>query len=266
MNSVSASISRRRHHEDPTLNRSLVRGVEILRAFQPGVDLLGNGEIAERAQLSRATVSRLTQTLVECGMLEYDRARRAYRLAAPVLSLAHTMRTGSPVLGAIAPLMRELAERMRINVGLATADRDEMVYLESFRYNRKVALRNVVAGQRVPMELTSLGRAHLAVVDDKERSTLLAQFRQRDGIDWHRLREEIDAAMRDVNTKGCCAASWQPEVVAIAAPLILPWRPIYVLNVSVRTSDSISATKKQLSGSLLTLCEKAKNALLTVDA
>jgi DNA-binding IclR family transcriptional regulator len=79
-------------------NRSLERGISILRAFRPGSDLLGNGELAERTGLSRATVSRLTQTLVDSGMLEHDRRQRAYRLAAPVLSLAHAMRSGSPVL------------------------------------------------------------------------------------------------------------------------------------------------------------------------
>ena len=71
------SAPRRGHHEDPLLNRSLVRGVEILRAFRPGADLLGNGEIAERTGLSRATVSRLTQTLVDTGLLEHDRSGRA---------------------------------------------------------------------------------------------------------------------------------------------------------------------------------------------
>ena len=90
----------------PPLNRSLERGVEILRAFRPGADLLGNGELAERTHLSRATVSRLTQTLVATGLLEHDRKARAYRLAAPVLSLAHAMRSGSPVLQVAAPMMR----------------------------------------------------------------------------------------------------------------------------------------------------------------
>src|SRR5580765_7411646 len=139
-------------------NRSLLRGMEILRAFRPGSDLHGNGELAERTGLSRSTVSRLAQTLVDCGMLERDRGSRAYRLAAPVLGLAHAMRTGSPVLAAVRPQMLKEAERHRINVGLAVADRDEMIYLESVRYSRRVAWRNVVAGQRVPMELTSLGR------------------------------------------------------------------------------------------------------------
>jgi DNA-binding IclR family transcriptional regulator len=256
---------RRQHHEEPVLNRSLVRGVEILRAFRPGADQLGNGEIAERTQLSRATVSRLTQTLVECGLLEHDRSRRTYRLAPPVLSFGHAMHAGSPVLGAVAPLMRTLAEKLRINVGIACADRDEMVYLESFRCNRKVALRSVVAGQRVPMELTSLGRAYLAVVDAGQRRALLAQFRQRRGADWSRLRDELEAARLSIDTCGYCSASWQPEVVAIAAPLLLPDRPIYVLNVSVRTTAGIAATEKQLGEPLLALCEEARTALLADD-
>lgn len=258
--------TRRQHHEDPLLNQSLLRGLEILRAFRPGVDMLGNGESAARIGLSRATVSRLTQTLVASGLLEHDRARRAYRLAVPVLSLAHAMRAGSPMLRVVAPLMRALAEKMRINVGLAAADRDEMVYLESVRYNRKVALRNVVAGQRVPMELTSLGWAYLAVVDKERRRALLAQFRQQRPADWPRLRQQIDAARHGIEAKGYCAASWQPEVVAIAAPLALPGRPIHVLNVSVTTTDSIAATEKQLGGPLLALREKAKAALLAADA
>ena len=40
-------------------NRSLLRGLEILRAFRPGSDVLGNAEIAERTglpELRRTTV------------------------------------------------------------------------------------------------------------------------------------------------------------------------------------------------------------------
>src|SRR4029450_10506107 len=96
-------------------NRSLTRGMEILRAFRPGSDLHGNGELAERTGLSRSAVSRLAQTLVACGMLERDRRARAYRLAAPVLSLAHAMRTGSPRLGGAPP---------RSNTGTRRAPKD----------------------------------------------------------------------------------------------------------------------------------------------
>ena len=58
-------------------NRSLERGVEILRAFRPGSELLGNAELADRTGLLRSTVSRLTQTLVGTGLLHLDARRRA---------------------------------------------------------------------------------------------------------------------------------------------------------------------------------------------
>ena len=87
-------------------NRSLERGIEVLRAFRPGVDTLGNGEIAERTGLPRSTVSRLTKTLVDFGMLDEVRTERTYRLAAAVLSLGHAVRMGSPVLKVLGPLMR----------------------------------------------------------------------------------------------------------------------------------------------------------------
>jgi DNA-binding IclR family transcriptional regulator len=237
-------------------NRSLERGVEILRAFRPGADLLGNGELAERTGLSRATVSRLTQTLVDCGMLERDRSRRAYRLAAPVLSLAHAMRTGSPVLAVAGPLMRTEAEKLKINVGLAVADRDEMVYLESVRYSRRVAWRNVVAGQRVPMELTSLGRAWLAAADEPVRKRLLAHFKARRGSEWIRLSREIAQAVTSVRDTGYCWASWQPQVVALSTPFVLDRHPVHVLNMSVTGDETPQAVVERLHEPLLALAKR----------
>ena len=247
------------HRQSPA-NRSLERGVEILRAFRQGSELLGNGELAERTQLPKSTVSRLTQTLVGLGMLQSEPALRAYRLAPAVLSIAHAMRTGSRVLTVAAPLMRGLAERERINVGLAAPDRDEMVYLESIRYARRLAFRNVVSGQRVPMELTSLGRAYLATLPAPERHALDATFRRRRERSWNVLRAEIGAAIESVRHVGYCAAAWQPQVVAVAAPLITP-NLVYAVNVSVLTTEPFDPVVKRLAPKLLILREDISMAL-----
>ena len=158
------------------------------------------------------------------------------------------------MLAVAAPKMRALAERERINVGLAAPDRDEMVYLESIRYARKHAFRNVVSGQRVPMELTSLGRAYLAVAPQARRDALLALFCRRRGERWPLLAAEIEEARLSVREHGYCATSWQPEVVAISVPLPLPLSAaIYSLNVSVLTHETLDAVVQRLSGSLLAL-------------
>ncbi len=247
-----SSTGGRRSTGGPPANRSLERGIEILRAFRPGSELLGNGELAERTGLPKSTVSRLTQTLVVTGMLQADQALRAYRLAPAVLSLAHAMRTGSRVLAVAAPLMRRLAEREHLNVGLAAPDREEMVYLESIRYSRRVAFRNVVSGQRVPMELTSLGRAYLATLAEPDRGSLIAAFRRRRRGQWEALKAQIDAAVVQVLDEGYCAASWQPEVVAVATPLLTS-DAAYVLNVSVSTTEPIDRVVRALAPKLLNL-------------
>jgi DNA-binding IclR family transcriptional regulator len=241
-------------------NRSLVRGIEILRAFRPGSSWLGNSDLAERTGLSPSTISRLTQTLVTAGMLQHDRQRRAYRLAPPVLSLAHAMRAGSTVLAIAAPKMRALAESQRINVGLAAADNDEMVYLESIRYNRRVALRNVVSGQRVPMELTSLGRAYLSTVSAARRKALFEVFQRRCGTHWREVQAEILSAIKQVHEQGFCAASWQPEVVAMATPLSTA-EGVYVLNISVSTEEPLPRVVRELSGALKGLTAELQAAL-----
>lgn len=241
-------------------NRSLVRGIQILRAFRPGSSWLGNGDLAERTGLSPSTISRLTQTLVSAGMLQHDRQRRAYRLAPPVLSFAHAMRAGSQVLAVAAPRMRALAESQRVNVGLAAPDNDEMVYLESIRYNRRVALRNVVSGQRVPMELTSLGRAYLSTVSASRRKALFSVFQRRGGVHWPEVQADILAAIRQVHEQGFCAASWQPEVVAMAMPLSTV-EGVYVLNLSVSTEEPLARVVRDLSGSLTALAAQLQDAL-----
>jgi DNA-binding IclR family transcriptional regulator len=245
-------------------NRSLERGAEILRAFRPGSTLLGNMELAERTGLSRSTVSRLTQTLVGVGFLQIDPKLRGYRLAPTVLSLAHAMRSGSTILAVAAPLMRAAAQANRINVGLAAADGDEMVYLESIRYNPRPSLRSVVSGQRVPMELTSLGRAYIAGASRERQKELLEHFRFTRKVQWAQLKTELQQAIDDLNHLGYCAASWQPEVVAVAT-LIKVEGAEYALNMSLTTVDSTAIAVSKLAPLLLTLKQKISHALSMLE-
>jgi DNA-binding IclR family transcriptional regulator len=247
-------------------NRSLERGIDILRAFRPGSDLLGNGEISERTGIARATVSRLTQTLVMSGMLDYDRNARAYRLGVAVLSLALAMRSSNPVLQIASPLMRAASEKCRANVGLATVDRNEMVYLESFRYNRRGVLRTVVSGQRVPIELTSLGRAYLAAAPEENRHEFIARLRARNatraGTLSGALEKEINEAVVHVREHGFCTASWQPEVIALASPLEIAGYPIYVVNMSVTSKDTPECVVNELRSPLLALRAQIRDTVL----
>ena len=135
-----------------------------------------------------------------------------------------------------------------------------MVYLESIRYSRRVAFRNVVSGQRVPMELTSLGRAYLATISPARRKTLYEIFRARRGTQWPSLLAEIERSIQGVRDSRFCAASWQPEMVALATPLQTA-DACYALNVSMSTGESVGAVVDALTVPLLELREAILSAL-----
>jgi DNA-binding IclR family transcriptional regulator len=234
-------------------NRSLLRGLEILRAFRPGSDILGNAEIAERTGLPKSTVSRLTGTLLKAGFLFYSPDQQGYHLGVAVLSLSHSMRGGSKLLQiARAPMLSE-AKRLRVNVGLALADRDEMVYLETLRFSGNTSLRQVVSGQRVPMALTSLGRAYLSTLPLKERRECLSQLKLKHPRDWSILSREITLSIQSVQRDGWCVASWQPHVVALATPVVLDAQSNYVLNMSIHADETPAVVTQRLAPELMRL-------------
>jgi DNA-binding IclR family transcriptional regulator len=166
------------------------------------------------------------------GFLSYDVQARAYRLAAVVLSLAQAFRQDEPALQVSLPLMKKVAEGERINVGLAMADKGEMVYLESVRESRHGIFRRISPGSRTPIELTALGRAYLAGLGRSDRPKLLAGIALKYGKEWSLVEKEIDRAIADVAAKGYCAAAWQAGMVSIAAPLAGPDKVLYAINIS----------------------------------
>jgi DNA-binding IclR family transcriptional regulator len=110
------------------------------------------------------------------------------------------------------------------------------------------------------MELTSLGRAYLAIAPPAHRRALMACFKKRRAAQWPALALEIEQAMGQVRDEGFCAASWQPEVVAVAAPLPA-LDAAYVLNVSVSTPEGMDAVVPRLAPVLSALVGRVRARL-----
>lgn len=72
--------------------------------------------------------------------------------------------------------------------------------------------------------------------------------------------EQIESALRSIAQTGYCAASWQPEVIAVASPLATS-DLAYALNVSVLTTDPFDAVVARLGPRLMTLRDDIAFAL-----
>jgi DNA-binding IclR family transcriptional regulator len=245
---------------DSVANRSLTRGLQLLRAFSHGAELLGNGELAARTGLARSTVSRLTHTLVEEGFLDYDIPRQAYRLAAVVLSLADTFTLGDRTGEIAFEPMRVLSVKERINVGLAVADRLEMVYVVAFRESRRGVFRRAVPGSRYPIEITAGGLAFVAGLAESARERIVAQLRDKHGRQWRPIWTGIDGAIAEVAAQGYCVAYWAPGMTGLGTPLVAPNGHAYSLNITYHSADTPKSAETRYGRLLLGLREEILQA------
>ncbi|MFD1711783.1 helix-turn-helix domain-containing protein [Ottowia sp. GY511] len=214
---------------------TLARGLRLLHAFRVGVISLTNAELARRTQLPRPTVSRLTQSLVEAGFLDYDVDERSYRLSALFLSLSDAYQQAHPTSHVAQPLMRQLAEKQRLNAGLARPNDLDMVYLATERWGRDSVsqVRRVTAGTRVPMEQTATGLSHLASLNDAALDHLVPRLAQRSGVTEAAVRASVLRCTRQMARQGYCTAEFMPDhLFAVATTLVSADDQTYSLSIS----------------------------------
>lgn len=200
---------------------ALARGLEVLRAFTPSEGLLGNQEIATRTGLPKATVSRLTYTLMRLGYLSHFARLGKYQLAPAAMSLGYSALANMRVREVARPFMQELADYSRASVALGTRDRLSLVYIENCRSQTGVTLRLDV-GARIPIATTAMGRALIAALPVCEREFLFGHIARNEGSRWPHVRAGLEQAIEDLGRRGFTLShgDWQPDVSAVGVPLV----------------------------------------------
>lgn len=196
---------------------ALARGLEVLACFRASDSMLSNGEIASRCRLPKSTVSRLTYTLTRTGYLQYVEDRAMYRLGSQALAVGTAMLSRMNIRQVARPMMQELADFSQGMVSLGVRVQLGIIYVETCRSQAALTL-SLDVGSRLPLGTTAIGRAYLAVVDDKERKKILAEVRAAAGSAWPRTRARLDEALADYHRLGCCVSfgEWQHDVNGVA--------------------------------------------------
>lgn len=211
---------------------ALARGLEVMRAFVPNEGPLGNGDIAHRTGLPKATVARLTHTLTRLGYLTYLDRLEKYQLGTAVLSLGYATLANLGVRLLARPFMQELADYARASVSMGSRDRLNMVYIEHCRPDAAITLR-LDLGSRIPVATTAMGRALLAALPDDERRYLMEHMAEADPKNWPRVRAGVEQAVEDYRTRGftLSVGDWQADVHAVGVAFKPPdGSPLLALN------------------------------------
>lgn len=195
---------------------SLTRGLDILRAFTSGDSTLGNQDLIERTGLPKATVSRLTATLVSLGYLHYDSQLGRYSIGPATVSLGYSALSSNAVIHIAMPLMQDLANRSGVAAALGTRDGLEMVYLANCRSLSPVSLRLNV-GSRLPIWRTAMGLAYLAEMRPDIRDSVVEDLVAAEPAHAARIREAVAEAQRSYQAQGFVGTygSWYSYINAV---------------------------------------------------
>ena len=211
------------HHPDPQFATTLAHGLAVLQSFSVGAPALSNKELAQRTGLSKATISRLTYTLMVKGLVAFDAHQRRYRLASTALTIGYPLMASLPIRQIARSAMKKLADEVGGTVSLGMRDRRWMVYVETSRGHDLSAWRPDI-GASIPMLPTAMGRAWLAHATAARREEVLTQMRAAEPAHWSAYAGELAQALSDLPRKGFCVSrgAWRPDVHAVSVPVTQP--------------------------------------------
>jgi DNA-binding IclR family transcriptional regulator len=198
------------------------RGIQVLRAFRANRAPLSNAEIVRRTGLSKATVSRLTTTLMQLGYLRHVPGGREFELGAGPLSIGHAFLEASPLLRAAEPFVQELADRLNVSVALGIGDHLEMLYI-AYGVSHRISTLRMGVGSLLPMGKTAIGHAWLWGLPPARQKECIAALRRDAGNRGAALDRSIRESFDDLESTGVCAVIglFQRDAFAVALPVHL---------------------------------------------
>lgn len=210
------------HPNDRKFVAALARGLALLRAFENAGEALGNQELASATGLPKATVTRLTYTLTRLGYLSFSPVLGKYQLGPASLALGHMASFAMRIRGIAEPHLQQFADHVGLSAGLGMRNGLDMVLIVSCHSADAITLRHDV-GARIPMAVTSMGRAFLATLPAEERDYLMNRLARRYRARWPRLETRISKAIEELGENGFCSSfgEWLRDVSGVGVPLQL---------------------------------------------
>jgi DNA-binding IclR family transcriptional regulator len=263
--------SRSAHHrsgttqDNPDFVHSLAKGLEILSAFSDGATL-GNQQLVQLTGLPKATVSRLTTTLVALGYLQPDAQSRKLQMGTRVLGMGVTVQREVGLQRVARPFMEALSRKLELTVSFGTRDRTGLVFLEVARPPSSARLvTNTDVGSVLPLASTSIGLAYIVAAPIKEREQILQSLAKRHKDEWPQMRLNIEKAHIEYEQQGFVITqkSWGRDVNGVGVPMLLPNRHVlYAFHCAGPASQlPLQRIRREIGPRLLGMISDIRHAM-----
>ncbi|MGY6694929.1 MAG: IclR family transcriptional regulator domain-containing protein [Roseinatronobacter sp.] len=138
---------------------SLVRGLDVLRAFNRTRKKMSLTEVAAETGNTRAGARRILLTLVHEGYAVAD--GKLFDLTPQVLELGYSVLSSKGAWDIARPFIDHLSEEIQESVSAAVLDKFDVVYVSGAQYHRVISV-GITVGARFPAHCTATGRVLLA--------------------------------------------------------------------------------------------------------
>lgn len=228
-----------RRDASPDFIEALARGLDVIRAFQPGQPVMTLAAAAGATGLARPTARRILLTLEQLGYVRS--VERGFELTPRVLELGMSYVLSRNLWEVARPHMERLVTRTRESSSIAQLDGSDIVYVARVAVPKIITLA-VTIGTRFPAMATSLGKVLLAALPPDQAERVLAEpSRSPVSARWQPGRAERQAELRMVRARGWSLTDEQlaPGIRSVAAPLRDgDGRVIAAMNVTVHAAET----------------------------
>lgn len=151
---------------------SLVRGLEVLKAFGKHHEPMTITEVAGEVGLAPASARRMLLTLVELGYVEQN--GRRFRIGPKVLDLGYSYMSSMPIWQIALPVLEQLSDTYRVSAAAAVLDGADALYALRTNSHQPSSIL-ISAGTRLPAHITAMGRVLLASLTPERLDAVLSQ-------------------------------------------------------------------------------------------
>lgn len=255
--------------DSPLFNRSLEKGIAILQSFSAKRRTMTLAELADAAQISRASAQRSVHTLQAMGLVQKQPSTRRFQLTTKVMTVGCNYLEADALIDAANPFLAKLSSACNETTNLTEPDGLEMVYVARFPSHKQIPI-HVPIGRHMPMYCTSAGRAFLSGLPETEVRAMLKASDRRQYTP-HTCTEVAKLAelIRQARTRGFAFNNQEYYLgdVNVAAPVLSSGgRAIAAIHVSAPTSRwQIAEAMKKLGPMVIDCARAISNAARALD-
>lgn len=239
---------------------AVARALEVLRIInQRGSAAVV--EIRREIDMPKPTVVRMVETLIHEGYVVRDADRPVYSPTGKCLLLSNGFDRESRLKQVSAPILAEFRRKVGWPYSLAFFDATAMVEVASSREIGGTSAADRLAGRRIPMQASSLGRAYLAFCSPEERAQILQRMSALNAAQpgGEIISSDLERELAATMARGYSRADpeflrtlYDAQVEAFGAPIFVSGKVTASVNVTfLPTAVSLEEAERTLVPELL---------------